>query len=282
MSLTLTQLASDNFQRANVNPLTAPWALDLAGDNGLKILSDQCYPAAENNQCVMIYDLPGGTPANQYASTTFETLGGNGQPVYLGIRITDGGGHFTSGWAGYVLAVNPLPYESPTGTWTLYNWLTNTVLASGTMTANVGDVFTLAAVGTQLYILQNGTQLGSVSDSSFAAGSTALGFPSFSGDPSLSNFAVGQAAVSTGGSGDGTVVTITGKCDYPLGATVTLSTQVANRLIAAGLATQIGQAAGDGTVVTITANCDYPLGATITLSVQVATRLIAAGLAVAV
>jgi hypothetical protein len=42
MSLTLTPLQTDSFNRANVNPLTAPWALDIANDFGFQISSDIC------------------------------------------------------------------------------------------------------------------------------------------------------------------------------------------------------------------------------------------------
>lgn len=276
MSVALTQLASDNFRRANVSPLAAPWAIDAHGDPGLAIISDTCVASNETLIAIQIYDLSGGTPNDQFASATFASYGGNDGASYLGIRLTDGGGVFSSGWAGYVLSVN-----GGTSSWTLYNWQSKAVLASGSVTANVGDVFTLAAVGTTIYVFQNSKQLASVSDSSFAAGSTILGLPAFAGEVEFSNFAMGSAAiVST--SGDGRKVTITGHCDYALGSTPTLATQVANRLIAAGLATELGTGTADGQQVTITGKCDYPIGSTPTLAYQAAQRLIAAGVAQAV
>ena len=73
--ITLTQLASDNFQRANENPLAhPPWSTDSFGDAGLKIASDICEATTTGGgtDCVELYT--GQTlPNNQYASFTFAT-----------------------------------------------------------------------------------------------------------------------------------------------------------------------------------------------------------------
>src|SRR5713101_8201411 len=92
MSLFLTQLAADNFQRANENPLKSPpWSTGF-GLSGLQIVSNLCE-ATITGTCAENYT---GTtlPADQYASTTIGSIAANGSDVFLFVRVT---GSFLSG-----------------------------------------------------------------------------------------------------------------------------------------------------------------------------------------
>ena len=77
MGLTLTQLASDNFNRANVSPLQSPWAIDTFGDPGIRIVSDVCE-ATTNAECTQLYEYAGGNTNDGSASVTVNTSGPHG------------------------------------------------------------------------------------------------------------------------------------------------------------------------------------------------------------
>jgi hypothetical protein len=188
VGLYLTQLAADSFNRANIYPLAAPWAQDTADSPGLQIVSDFCEPVTGGQPCLQLYGYSGGTPNDQFASfTTVSNL--SSAVAYVGIRITDNGSSAYSLPGYYLLVV--------AGSWFLKSGgYSGTILLSGSTTINAGDTFTLAAVGTTLYVVQNSTQLGSITDSTYTSGTTLLGFNE--GIVQVSNFAMGSATnVST-------------------------------------------------------------------------------------
>jgi hypothetical protein len=187
MSLTLTQLASDNFQRANVNPLVSPWAAPSI-TQGLAIVSEVCEgPGEYGGWQFYDYDLPN----DQYASATIATLPEDENGFMLLVRATDNGGNVVT-IPGYLLEVFQFPGNCE---WELR--IPGSEILSGSVAAiNPGDVFTLAAVGTTIYVFQNSTLLGSITDTTYSSGGTALECDA--SEVHLSNFAIGSAAVSTG------------------------------------------------------------------------------------
>jgi len=198
MSINLTQLAADNFSRANVNPLTSPWAIDVAADPGLQIVSDLCEATVLNSACGQIYNYAGGTPNDQYASMTIQSFVLANSPLGLVlVRWTDNGTSIGS-------VVTALTYELQIRQnagelgWRIFSGGTG-IIASGNTTFTVGDTFTLAVVGTTLFVLQNGTQLTSISNTSHSSGVTALGSVAFTAlnDVEFSNFAMGSASLGT-------------------------------------------------------------------------------------
>jgi hypothetical protein len=188
MSITLTQLAVDNFTRASINPLQAPWAIDTHGDPGLQITSDVCEPTVTSGANGQIYEYSGGAPADQYASVTVASLSSNGA-VDLFVRLTDNGSSLVN-LPGYRFTFGG------DGSWELFTPVGGLLLSGTGLTISVGDVFTIAAVSTTIYLFHNGTQLGSLTDTTYASGSVALGASPFSTPSSveLSNFAMGSAA----------------------------------------------------------------------------------------
>ena len=62
-------------------------------------------------------------------------------------------------------------------------------------TANIGDVFSLACIGTTVYVIKNGTVLTSVTDTTFSSGGAALGTENGGITPTgfISNFQIGSA-----------------------------------------------------------------------------------------
>jgi hypothetical protein len=186
MSLTLTQLASDNFQRANVSPLTSPWTLASVGSQpGLQIVSELCeggeFGAA---QFYIFADLPN----DQFASGTVAALPTDENGFMLFVRVTDNGSTLNT-WPGYKMEVFN---NGSDGEYGVFTPASGGILSGSGLTINPGDVFTLAAIGTTIYVLQNGAVIGSVTDTSYSSGGTALECDA--AEVRLSNFAIGSAS----------------------------------------------------------------------------------------
>ncbi len=199
----LTTLASDNFQRANVSPLTSPWELDAFSDLALAIESELCVPSVfgDGYQCGQFYSYP-ALPDDQFCSATItaaalQSTGGN---VRLTLRVrNDNSSEFYAG-PGYRLYCDLDP--SGGGSWSLLKDKPGTVLlATGTTAYNAGDVLIIAAIGSTIYVLQNSTILAQVTDTDWpsSGGGGVLGLYSERGNSSLglvSNFAVGSASLT--------------------------------------------------------------------------------------
>jgi Putative Ig domain len=183
MSLTLTQLAADNFQRANVNPLVSPWAATTyPGNQGLQIISELCAGVGWQ---FYDYDLPN----DQYVSATIAALPADENGFMLWARATDGG-ESTALIPGYKLEVFN---NGSDGVWRL-DVPGNNFFYNDGLTINPGDVFTLAAVGTTIYVFQNSTLLGSVTDTTYSSGGTAMECDA--SEVHIANFAIGSASLA--------------------------------------------------------------------------------------
>jgi hypothetical protein len=197
MSLTLTPLQSDNFQRANVSPLTSPWATDEDNDVGFQIVSQICEPQLQSDWCGMFYTYA-STPNDQYCSATLAAALGTSSFLDLKVRATDNHSVFVDipGYRFHIAAA---------GTWDVYvdTASSHAVLLSGSgLTISAGDVYTIASVGSTIYAFQNSVLLGSASDSTYASGQVMLGGEGSASTSGLqiSSFVMGSAAVASGGS----------------------------------------------------------------------------------
>jgi len=189
MALTLTPLATDTFQRANVNPLVSPWTLDTAGDPGLQIVSDLCEGAAGEGGQFYDYDLPD----DQYVSITVAAMGSECL-FQIFVRTTDTG----IAWGEQDTVGYRLEYSG--GEWLITTPLGGVLISGSGLAVSPGDTFTLAAVGTTIYAYHNSTLLGSVTDTTYASGITALvlaPYPTLN-TAQVSNFTIGSAAVQSG------------------------------------------------------------------------------------
>src|SRR6266481_7700205 len=106
MSIFLTQLASDSFQRANESPLIhPPWSTDTFGAGGLQIISHLAQGTATFTDCTEIYTGQ-VLPNDQYASATLgATIAGNANLV-LGVRIVDVGNPSLNSTPGYFTRIS--------------------------------------------------------------------------------------------------------------------------------------------------------------------------------
>lgn len=193
----LSKLYSDNFQRVN-NPLAAPWATDLHGDAGLKIVSSVCVPETDGGDCIEMYSTSSALPNDQYATATIGTL--TGASLFSNVRMLIRGGDTDSpggmpSMNGYSLLV------ASTGVWHVQETGGNILSGSGLVIAS-GDQFTLAIQSVTVYVFHNGVQIGSiVTDGVFTSGVTALGLAD-NGTPGQSTITYWEVgAVLPAGSG---------------------------------------------------------------------------------
>jgi hypothetical protein len=230
MSLNLVQLASDNFTRANENPLSdgGLWAAPISPSVGMQVISNLCQSAASSPSVEAAQYFNGAPlPADQYASFTIATISQNGEGVTMWVRAT--GNYVGRPEAGYFLSVgasDPELNEPAAYDLSLINGDTFVSLASDNVNVTVseGDVWTLAVAGSNFYIIQNGNIVGFAIDSTLSSGGTfydlvyagaqdslrlsnvAIGFiPSISG-----NAGVAGAVVSYSGTEFGSVVAASG------------------------------------------------------------------------
>lgn len=190
MSFTLTTLASDNFNRANVNPLTSPWALDEAGDAGLQISSDLCinanYTGSGIVQGVQLYSYD--LPEDQFVTITVSSPSNAGESFQF-CRCTDDGSSYNL--AGYALVIQ-------NAYWSLYQYVggVGTGLASGNLSA-AGHQLTLAAIGSTIYFLIDGVQVSAVTNTTYSSGGAALGtLSAFTNTYPVTSFAIGSASTT--------------------------------------------------------------------------------------
>ncbi len=203
MSIFLTVLASDSLQRANENPLAhPPWSTDTFGQAGLQIISNLAQGTATFTDCTEIYTGV-SLPNDQYASATLGAgIAGNANLV-LGVRMVDNGSISLGGMPGYFIRISG---TGNGGTWNIQDGSGGHVLVSGSgLTVNSGDVFVLAAIGTTIYLFQNGVQVTSVVNALWSSGSAMLvcATGASASAVQVSAFACGKASLTPGGTGTG-------------------------------------------------------------------------------
>ena len=167
MANTYTQLASDTFNSANENPLNATNWTTVSGSTALQIVSDACEASALSNLCRELYTgyNSNSWPKDQFSSATVAAVtSANSPAIRLFARASSSTGANT-----YQLLISAANL-----TWQLLQ--AGTSLSSGTIpTCSVGDTFMLAIVGTTVIALQNGTQLGTATNSTITSGTPGLG-----------------------------------------------------------------------------------------------------------
>ena len=161
---TFTQLFSDNFTRANENPLSdgGNWTQFITTDSALEIVSN-VVQGTTTGACSRL--LTGVTlNANQYMMATFGTAGGTGPGRQVWVRsvssATQNGYEFfaASGQNSVLLLVAYIAGVS-------------TTLASYSVALSNGDSIGLGVYGYTLYCYHNGVLLGSTLDTASSAAS---------------------------------------------------------------------------------------------------------------
>jgi hypothetical protein len=209
MSITLTTLSSDNFQRANAYPLGGLWVYDYSGMDGLEIDSHLAnapvnQPGSPSNLTFGEQGYNYSLPNDHFVSITLadhvlnsDVLITLGARMDLVTRPQTVPGEFS---------VNLVLQSSGGNTLSWYLYTDEAAgFINGFVFANVGDVFTLACIGSTCYVLQNGTILGQHTTNAYVSGTgTYTGMflsNQGTGDETgfVSLYAVGSASVPSSG-----------------------------------------------------------------------------------
>lgn len=162
LALQLKMLASDNFQRANANPIGGNWTpLGVAGFGNAQLLSNSFTAAAAGVNPDSFWNAL-AFPNDQWAQVTIATCTSSDAGILLR-------GNTAAGGSGYRFIVNTI-----NNTWIVQSIVAGAVTNISTgnpITFTPGDVFTAAAIGTQLSFYQNGNLLGTFTDSNVSSGS---------------------------------------------------------------------------------------------------------------
>jgi hypothetical protein len=162
----MAQLASDNFTRANENPLAnGVWTVEPTA-NGLQIVSNLCEASVVNGNSGSFYSGI-SWPADQYSEVTINSLNASGN-ILPQVRQSN------TVRTGYELVL-----VGPTGTAQThairkFNAGASAVLTTFSVAPAVNDVWRLSAVGSVLTVYQNGVQVATAPDSTIASGSAGL------------------------------------------------------------------------------------------------------------
>lgn len=174
-SISTAQLASDNFQRADENPLSdgGNWGAcpSLSTSVQLQLVSD-LVEATHVTNCGSSWAAIAWAP-DHYHRCTIATLNAS-STLYMFVRMTAQPQGSIAAFSGYELALNgPL---GSSATYELSAVLPNSQinLSSGTIAINSGDVFELRAIGAEIFVYQNGVLIVSVGDTSITFGVPAV------------------------------------------------------------------------------------------------------------
>lgn len=185
-------LATDNFNRANVNPINGgTWGTNVVA-SPLQIVSNALEPVTLGTRALDTYIAL--VPANdQWAQMSITTLGVTAYCDF-GILLRFAAPTVLSGYA--LLIDNGVAIS-------IYKFVTGTASLLGgptTISIAVNDLFRFEAIGTTLTGYQNGTQRIQVTDATFASGRAGLHALFTTGavasDIIMDNFAMGDFALS--------------------------------------------------------------------------------------
>jgi len=185
----LTPQGGDTFNRANENPLD-PTNWTAQSLDTMQIISDRCVAGfGTNDDCRERY-LTAPSSGDQYCQVTVNSLQSTGQPyVELLARITVGAPptfyrFFIENTSGSSFTANIFGVNVGT-------------LYTGACTFTPGDTWALACVGNQIQIVQNGTVIAQVTDTTYTSGLVGLGLSTGTNAviPGLSNFVFGSAEI---------------------------------------------------------------------------------------
>jgi hypothetical protein len=155
---------TDNFNRADSNPISGNWATPVGVASAVQLVSHTAEPTSSLGSRSASYSTVITWPADHFSEVTLAALN-NG---YLGpcVRLGPGTGYgiFASGPTG---SSNSVYLQEVGG---------GTTFAIFTMTPQIGDVLRLEVLGSTLTFKQNGTVIGSVSDSTYTLGNPGMAF----------------------------------------------------------------------------------------------------------
>lgn len=187
-------LATDNFNRANANPIGGNWTT-IFGVNAMQIAGNIMTPSAlGGNDCGAYYNAI-TWPANQYSQAQITVTGGTTALAGMGVAVR------VQPAASAVVTYYVLVMDHQVGN-NVFLWKnvagTLTSLWQRTVTFNNGDLLRLEARGTILRGLINGVAIGADTvDTSIATGNVGIYYSSIETAASADNWEGGALVDST-------------------------------------------------------------------------------------
>ena len=184
-------LATDNFNRANANPIGNPWT--SAGDStDFKILSNAVTPANLNGDC-SAFENTVTWPNDQYSQVQVTTTGTKGSDIGFGplVRGATGKNYYRliiDAASSSNVALSKKINGTYTNLWTRTNAFTS------------GDTIYLEMQGSTLIAKSNGTAIGaSATDTSLTTGKSGIAYSSDETNGSIDNWEGGDFAAAFAG-----------------------------------------------------------------------------------
>lgn len=185
--MSLITIASDNFNRAD-GGLGANWST-MTAQNAPQIVSNVVEPASLTSTFSAAYWNANPCPNDQWAQVVVTACATSNDGILILLRAATGTN------SGYQFQVKGALGASASVIIKSISSGTPTVLVSGTASVNAGDILYGEIVGTTLVMKINGTQVLTITDSTFASGKFGIAlFASTSGtiaDAQLDSFAAG-------------------------------------------------------------------------------------------
>ncbi len=173
----MTQLATDNFTRANANPIGGNWTTS-PGDAALQIVSNKAAPGANTGYASAYWNAI-TWPNDQWSEVTLDT---ENDIAYITAIVRMSGTdqtYYSAFCQGPLGSGHLLVIKFVAGSAT-------TLFDSGiVVVVNSGDILRLSALGTQITLYVNGVSQFQTNDSSISSGSAGMGFYSTSGSDVL-------------------------------------------------------------------------------------------------
>jgi hypothetical protein len=187
-----TQTLTDNFNRANENPLAGNWTVSTAsGDDKLQLLTNAVtYAAIGSDSEAFWTSWASGDDQYSQAEITAGSTGGSGEGIGVCVRRSSTASTKTL----YRLVIDH------TGDYELSKLVAGvfTSLRTGTVSYVAGQKLGLSVLGTTLKIWYNNSQVGSnVIDSSIASGLPGIAYSSSDSGATLDNWDAGTTGVLT-------------------------------------------------------------------------------------
>ena len=162
----MAQLASDNFTRANENPLNASnWTIPTSLFS-LQIVSNRCEPTTTGTTNQELW-TGRSWPNDQYSEVTIQAIEAGGDT-----RVVARGS--TAAHTNYFVQILGVGASQSVKLWKVIAGAFTQLGTTQTVTVTAGDVFRCECQGTTIRAKQNGTQLISVTDASIASGNPGL------------------------------------------------------------------------------------------------------------
>lgn len=199
MSFTFTPIATDNFT-PNANPLNpAHWSQSTDGQGEfepLQALNGTCIATSDDNIDFGEFYTGTSFPSNQYVQIKLVSFVADGESGFaLWLRSSSDA---ANQYGVSILNLDATHASAEIGV--IVNGLENDFAILPSFTITAGDVFIFAAIGTTLYLLQNGTVILQGTDSTFNSGLVGIDIDPFTPPNAtcvvLSSFVAGSAAIA--------------------------------------------------------------------------------------